>query len=134
MPSYIALLIFIISFVFAWGDGNSLEEDGWLPNLNMTDDTKAAADTQLHLVFSTTCSSSQNWQSLLLLHSAKAVHQMGKITRIASGCSEEQQHDLIILYHALYPEHFLHFTPDFALWYLDASKSNVSCKLHMYLF
>mmetsp|Transcript_54818 Transcript_54818/g.164058 ORF Transcript_54818/g.164058 Transcript_54818/m.164058 type:complete len:543 (-) Transcript_54818:1065-2693(-) len=43
----------------------------------------------LHIVFSTDCSSYQHWQSYLLFYSALRSKQPGTVTRIASGCSEE---------------------------------------------
>ena len=45
---------------------------------------------QLHLVFSTSCGPKQDWQSHLLFYSALRVKQPGIITRIASGCNEEE--------------------------------------------
>lgn len=49
---------------------------------------------RLHIVFSTDCSSYQDWQSYLLFHSAMKVKQPGKVTRIASGCTDEQSIEL----------------------------------------
>lgn len=43
-----------------------------------------------HLIFSTDCSSFQHWQSYLMFHSAYTVKQPGHVTRIASGCSDEE--------------------------------------------
>ena len=43
-----------------------------------------------HLIFSTDCSAFQHWQSYLMFHSALKVNQPGTITRIASGCSDEE--------------------------------------------
>lgn len=70
-------------------------------------------DGEMHVVFSTDCSGYQNWQTLLLFHSAKKVGQQGRITRIASGCDEKQQAELTALYAKLYPQYGAHFTPDF---------------------
>eukprot|EP00613_Pedinella_sp_CCMP2098_P077813 CAMPEP_0171934422 /NCGR_PEP_ID=MMETSP0993-20121228/32004_1 /TAXON_ID=483369 /ORGANISM="non described non described, Strain CCMP2098" /LENGTH=532 /DNA_ID=CAMNT_0012575125 /DNA_START=203 /DNA_END=1801 /DNA_ORIENTATION=+ len=47
--------------------------------------------TFVHVVFSTDCSTFQNWQSIVLFYSAAAVGQPGPVTRIASGCSEPDQ-------------------------------------------
>ncbi|KAJ1434200.1 hypothetical protein B484DRAFT_394152 [Ochromonadaceae sp. CCMP2298] len=68
---------------------------------------------QYHVVFSTDCSFFQDWQTLLIFHSATVVKQPGKISRIASGCSEKQQKGLLTLYQKLYPQYGVHFTPDF---------------------
>jgi len=43
-----------------------------------------------HLIFSTDCSSFQHWQSYLMFHAAYTVNQPGYVTRIASGCSNEE--------------------------------------------
>jgi len=69
--------------------------------------------SDVHIVFSTDCSEYQDWQTLLLFHSAKVVGQKGRITRIASGCTDEKQQQLTELYQRLYPEFGAHFTPDF---------------------
>lgn len=47
-----------------------------------------------HIIFSTDCSSYQDWQSELLAFSAERVGHRGPITRIASGCTMEQQEKL----------------------------------------
>jgi hypothetical protein len=47
--------------------------------------------TTIYTVFSTDCNPSQNWESYLLFFSAMQVRQSGFITRIASGCTEEQK-------------------------------------------
>jgi hypothetical protein len=70
-------------------------------------------DGEVHIVFSTDCGEYQNWQTLLLFHSARRVGQKGRITRIASGCTDEKKEQLKALYIKLYPEYGAHFTPDF---------------------
>lgn len=47
-----------------------------------------------HLVFSTDCSPYQHWQSYLVYYTAMKVHQTGTVTRIASGCDEDQAADM----------------------------------------
>ena len=59
------------------------------------------------------CVYSQDWQSLLVFHSANQIGQKGAITRIASGCSPEQETYLKKLYRFLWPQYGVHFTPDF---------------------
>ena len=44
-----------------------------------------------HLIFSTDCSGYQHWQSYLLFYNAYKVKQPGTVTRIASGCSQEEE-------------------------------------------
>lgn len=68
----------------------------------------------VYVVFSTDCTPYQDWQSLVLFHSAKLVKQKGVITRIASGCDEEKQQQLSKLYKELHGDYCtVHFTPDF---------------------
>lgn len=70
-------------------------------------------EDSIHIIFSTDCSFFQDWQTLLVFHSAIQVKQHGKITRIASGCNEQKQKDLIELYSKLFPLYSIHYTPDF---------------------
>ena len=70
-------------------------------------------EDNIHIIFSTDCSFFQDWQTLLLFHSAIQVKQHGKITRIASGCNEEKKKELITLYKKLFPLYSIHYTPDF---------------------
>jgi peptidyl serine alpha-galactosyltransferase len=72
-------------------------------------------DPGIHSIFSTDCSPFQDWQTLLLFHSAKVVKQKGPLTRIASGCTEEKKTKLTQLYQHLHPEYHVHFTPDFSI-------------------
>ena len=67
----------------------------------------------IHVIFSTDCSEFQDWQTIVVFHSATVVGQEGSITRIASGCSEEKKEMLTKLYKRLYPQYHVHFTPDF---------------------
>ena len=70
-------------------------------------------DDAYHIVFSTDCSFFQDWQTLLIFHSAVSVKQKGLITRIASGCDDAKKVELTTLYKKLYPQYGVHFTPDF---------------------
>lgn len=70
-------------------------------------------EPELHIVFSTDCTFFQDWQTLLMYHSATVVGQKGSMTRIASGCTEEKKTELTNLYKKLYPQFHVHFTPDF---------------------
>lgn len=82
-------------------------------------------EDEVHVVFSTDCTPFQDWQTIVLFHSAKVVGQIGKVTRIASGCDEEKKQQLILLYKKLYPsgEYTAHFTPDFK----KDEKTNQKC-------
>ena len=71
----------------------------------------------INIVFSTDCSLYQQWQSLLLFHSAYLVKQPGWIVRIASGCTSAQQIELTQQLKKLYPDqnYYIHFTPDYTV-------------------
>jgi hypothetical protein len=77
----------------------------------------ATDDRNVHIIFSTDCGAYQDWQSYLFFYSARRVNQLGHITRISSGCSEEEQiaskayFDTHISSFA--PNHHIHFTPRF---------------------
>ena len=80
--------------------------------------TTGPDDTPIHIVFSTDCSPYQHWQSYALFLSALKIRQPGRITRIASGCTEEEElsirkwHDDHI---AILSSRFgLHLTPHFS--------------------
>jgi len=50
-------------------------------------------NTTLHIIFSTDCSTYQQWQSYLFFYSAYAIGQPGYITRIVSGCNNDDDDD-----------------------------------------
>lgn len=50
---------------------------------------------RFHLIFSTDCSSYQHWQSYLVYFTAMKVRQPGHITRVVSGCSSEEEAEMI---------------------------------------
>lgn len=73
----------------------------------------------VHIVFSTSCSRFQHWQSYAFFYHALMVGQPGNITRIASGCTEQEQR----LYARLHDDEVvqkmstrfqIHFTPDYS--------------------
>jgi hypothetical protein len=70
-------------------------------------------DENYHIAFSTDCTFFQDWQTLLIFHSAVMIKQKGRVTRIASGCDDEKKAELTALYKKLYPQFSVHFTPDF---------------------
>ncbi|KAG5189393.1 hypothetical protein JKP88DRAFT_176989 [Tribonema minus] len=69
----------------------------------------------VHVVFSTECSSYQDWQSLLLFFSATRAGHKGPITRLAGGCSPEKQTEILKLHQHMPPHHRVHFTPDYSV-------------------
>lgn len=82
-----------------------------------------AETSDIHIVFSTDCGEFQDWQTLLLFHSALTVGQ-GPVTRIASGCDDAKKVILTALYKKLHPNYHVHFTPDFS----RDENSNKRCK------
>ena len=77
-----------------------------------------ASVEKYHVIFSTDCSGYQRWQSYLFFHNAMKIQQPGIVTRIASGCTE-QQAAFEMEWHNLYIQQpmsnrfMLHLTPDF---------------------
>lgn len=96
----------------ARGDGASAAELKRSGNIN--DDNFP----EHYMTFSTACSSSQNWQSFLFFYYAHKVSQPGYVIRIASGCSQQQQDELIRFHETtiskLSSKFSVHFTPDYA--------------------
>ena len=84
---------------------------------------------EVHVIFSTDCMPYQDWQTLVIFHSAMRVGQKGKITRIASGCEPVKQGILTNLYKTLYPDGrcSVHFTPDFK----KDEKTGKGCTFHL---
>ena len=69
-------------------------------------------DESYHLVFSTGCSEFQDWQSIGIFSSAQAVGQRGIITRIASGCTSQQEDSLRHAMSHLPKNYRIHFAPN----------------------
>lgn len=70
-----------------------------------------------HVIFSTTCSEQQDWESYVLFYHAWKVNQPGNVTRLASGCSPEEEKTLTE-FHASHIQTMsnrfhLHFTPEY---------------------
>lgn len=68
-------------------DGPQLGESG--DGFDATGETDDDADT-IHLVVSTDCGGYQHWQSISSWYASLAAGHRGPVTRIASGCSDEQ--------------------------------------------
>ena len=71
-----------------------------------------------HIVFSTTCSAQQDWESYVLFYHAFKVKQPGNVTRIASGCTTQEAkaltdfHENVI--QKISDRFHLHLTPDYS--------------------
>lgn len=76
--------------------------------------------TQYHTIFSTACSVFQDWQSYVFFYNVVRSGQEGHITRIASGCKDEDAVKLQEMFAKEItsmrpdPNHHLHLTPDFS--------------------
>lgn len=64
-----------------------------------------------HLIFSTDCGTYQHWQSYLTFYRAMRVKQPGTVTRIASGCTEEEK----VVIKAWFENHIQHMSSRFHL-------------------
>eukprot|EP00547_Thalassionema_nitzschioides_P008075 CAMPEP_0194224584 /NCGR_PEP_ID=MMETSP0156-20130528/37842_1 /TAXON_ID=33649 /ORGANISM="Thalassionema nitzschioides, Strain L26-B" /LENGTH=424 /DNA_ID=CAMNT_0038956227 /DNA_START=27 /DNA_END=1298 /DNA_ORIENTATION=+ len=69
------------------------------------------------MVFSTSCSPFQNWQAIAFFHFAHMIKQPGNITRLVSGCKQDEADALRKLHKekiSLLSDRFhLHVTPDY---------------------
>eukprot|EP00956_Cyclotella_meneghiniana_P035753 scaffold117918_cov54-Cyclotella_meneghiniana.AAC.1 len=93
-----------------------------VPRINSpdkTDNQSSSSSFPVHYTtFSTACSASQNWQSFMFFYFAAKVRQPGYVVRIASGCTPEQQAQLLEFQKThiskLSTKFSVHFTPDFS--------------------
>lgn len=114
LSTFLVIILIYVSFVnlsyFAYVR-ETTQTRRWL-QFNLVDST--VPPEEVHIVFSSSCSPPQEWQSQVLLwsliHLAK---QPGAITRIVSGCSEEQKRELLGSSSRLDARVRLHFTPAF---------------------
>jgi hypothetical protein len=76
--------------------------------------------TEYHVVFSTGCSFYQDWQSYVFFYQAMASQQPGTVTRIVSGCNDDDEKTLRDIFneqiHPMTPDgrFKIHFTPDYS--------------------
>lgn len=95
--------------------------------LTDTQQPNISNDDNIFIVFSTSCTDQQHWESYILFYHAWRVRQPGMITRIASGCSDEAAQKLQAFHEqhiatALSPRFRLHLTPDFSRVHLEKGK------------
>ena len=73
--------------------------------------------SNMHVVFSTACSLSHDWQSYLFFFHAMFHNQKGDVTRIVSGCSPEDEIKMKELHEQQFspmsPNFHIHFTPEY---------------------
>lgn len=75
-----------------------------------------------HVVFSTSCTPQQHWESYIFFYHCMRVRQHGSVTRIASGCDEQGNIDLRRFHNAYiapmaidpFQSFELHVTPDYS--------------------
>ena len=84
--------------------------------------------TPLHVVFSTSCSDQMHWESYVFFYHAYKVKQPGTVTRIASGCSDQEAEEAQRFHDAsiktMAPDRFfLHLTPDFSKQRMKTTQS-----------
>ena len=75
--------------------------------------------TQYHVVFSTSCTDQQHWESYVLFYHAYKVGQHGNVTRLLSGCNKKEEEEQRLFHQThietLSPNFHVHFTPDFGM-------------------
>jgi hypothetical protein len=79
----------------------------------------ASSGVDYHIVFSTGCSLYQDWQSYVFFFQAMITQQPGIVTRIVSGCNDEDEAALRKIFAdqilPMAPDRFkIHFTPDYS--------------------
>jgi hypothetical protein len=74
--------------------------------------------SKYHTVFSTGCSTYQDWQSYVFFYHVMQSGQEGHVTRIASGCTGKDLRDIHSIFDkeikSMTPNHHLHLTPDYS--------------------
>jgi hypothetical protein len=80
-----------------------------------------------HIVFSTSCTPQMDWESMVFFYHAMKVQQPGNITRIVSGCDDQQAQKLLTwhtehIQKAMSSSFHVHFTPDFSRVRLSEGK------------
>jgi hypothetical protein len=80
-------------------------------------DNSSSKNQKYHIVFSTSCSYQHDWQSYLFFFHAMIHQQPGDVTRIVSGCDDEQETIMRELHEKQFsimnPNFLIHFTPEF---------------------
>jgi peptidyl serine alpha-galactosyltransferase len=84
--------------------------------------------TRLHVVFSTSCTEQMHWESFVFFYHAWKVGQPGRVTRIASGCSEQEAQEADQFHRqsiqTMSSNFHLHLTPDFSKQRIGDDKSS----------
>ena len=87
-------------------------------NKQVVEKKSSSVKKQYHIVFSTSCDAQQHWESYVLFYHAWKVGQPGNVTRLLSGCGDDDKEKQQIFYEnyiqTLSPNFHVHFTPDFS--------------------
>ena len=91
-------------------------------SLPIISDQKAVVDLpnspDYYMVFSTSCSPQQNWESMVFFYHAMKVGQPGNVTRILSGCNENESKEAVKFFQEyirpMSDRFHLHLTPNFS--------------------
>jgi hypothetical protein len=90
---------------------------GYRPVIGQRRQSEYVPDVPYFMVFSTSCSDQQNWESYVFFYHAMKVKQPGSVTRIVSGCNEQEEADLKAFFEThiqpMNKEFHIHFTPHF---------------------
>ena len=75
-------------------------------------------EPEYYMVFSTSCSPQQHWESLVFFYHAHKVGQPGSVTRIVSGCTDQEAKDLqdfhVRYIQSMSKQFHLHLTPSYS--------------------
>jgi hypothetical protein len=95
----------------------NLESSNWNKIRGQMRPAPASDGQKYHVVFSTSCSYQHDWQSYLFYFHAMLHNQPGDVTRIVSGCDDEQEKIMRELHEKQFsimnPNFLIHFTPEF---------------------
>ncbi len=108
---------------------------GNAPHIVEAQDQRADSMETYHTVFSTGCSTFQDWQSYVFFYHLLRSGQEGPVTRIASGCTEKDATVLQEIFEqeiaVMSPKRFrLHLTPEFSHLKPDVEFKYVSRSIH----
>lgn len=101
---------------------SNLKDSAATENEGATSNSNEVRQPDYHIVFSTSCTAQQNWESYVFFYHCMRVKQPGTVTRIASGCRHseatalQQFHEKFIHSMAVHPTQTfaLHLTPDYS--------------------
>jgi len=105
----------------ASANGSKIERNEKRQTTTNDDNGSSILPSKFHIVFSTSCSIFQDWQSYIFFYQISKSGQTGDVTRVVSGCNEQDAADLQKVFHDQIKtlptgERFhLHLTPDYGV-------------------